>query len=49
MPRQIYVSASREPMELKVAVAVNWAVNKEHVIQSHSRSVTTPSRPSDGP
>src|SRR5262245_61573055 len=28
-----YESASRDPMELNVTVALNWAVNKEHVIQ----------------
>jgi regulator of protease activity HflC (stomatin/prohibitin superfamily) len=28
-----YESASRDPMELNVTVAINWAVNKEHVVQ----------------
>src|SRR5262245_30734110 len=32
-----YESASRDPMELNVTVALNWAVNKEHVIQMYSQ------------
>ena len=32
-----YESASREPMELKVEVALNWAVNKEHVVQMYNQ------------
>jgi regulator of protease activity HflC (stomatin/prohibitin superfamily) len=32
-----YESASRDPMELKVEVALNWAVNKEHVIQLYNQ------------
>lgn len=32
-----YESASRDPMELNVAVALNWAVNKEHVIQMYNQ------------
>jgi regulator of protease activity HflC (stomatin/prohibitin superfamily) len=30
---QIYESASKDPMELNVAVTLNWAVNKQHVVQ----------------
>jgi regulator of protease activity HflC (stomatin/prohibitin superfamily) len=32
-----YESASRDPMELNVSVALNWAVNKEHVIQLYNQ------------
>jgi regulator of protease activity HflC (stomatin/prohibitin superfamily) len=32
-----YESASRDPMELNVSVALNWAVNKEHVIQMYNQ------------
>jgi regulator of protease activity HflC (stomatin/prohibitin superfamily) len=32
-----YESASRDPMELNVSVAVNWAVNKEHVVQMYNQ------------
>jgi regulator of protease activity HflC (stomatin/prohibitin superfamily) len=32
-----YESASRDPMELKVEVALNWAVNKEHVVQLYNQ------------
>src|SRR5262245_51430913 len=32
-----YESASRDPMELKVEVALNWSVNKEHVIQLYNQ------------
>src|SRR5262245_14921935 len=32
-----YESASRDPMELNVTVALNWAVNKEHVIQMYNQ------------
>lgn len=32
-----YESASRDPMELKVSVALNWAVNKEHVVQMYNQ------------
>jgi regulator of protease activity HflC (stomatin/prohibitin superfamily) len=32
-----YESASRDPMELKVEVALNWAVNREHVIQLYNQ------------
>jgi regulator of protease activity HflC (stomatin/prohibitin superfamily) len=32
-----YESASREPMELNVTVALNWAVNKEHVVQMYNQ------------
>jgi regulator of protease activity HflC (stomatin/prohibitin superfamily) len=32
-----YESASRDPMELNVTVALNWAVNKEHVIQLYNQ------------
>jgi len=32
-----YESASRDPMELNVQVALNWAVNKEHVIQLYNQ------------
>ena len=32
-----YKSASRDPMELNVTVALNWAVNKEHVIQMYNQ------------
>jgi regulator of protease activity HflC (stomatin/prohibitin superfamily) len=32
-----YESASRDPMELSVSVALNWAVNKEHVIQMYNQ------------
>ena len=32
-----YELASRDPMELKVEVALNWAVNKEHVIQLYNQ------------
>jgi regulator of protease activity HflC (stomatin/prohibitin superfamily) len=32
-----YESASRDPMELNVVVALNWAVNKEHVIQLYNQ------------
>jgi regulator of protease activity HflC (stomatin/prohibitin superfamily) len=32
-----YDSASRDPMELKVAVTLNWAVNKEHVVQMYNQ------------
>lgn len=32
-----YESASRDPMELNVSVALNWAINKEHVIQMYNQ------------
>jgi regulator of protease activity HflC (stomatin/prohibitin superfamily) len=32
-----YESASRDPMELNVSVALNWAVNKEHVVQMYNQ------------
>lgn len=32
-----YESASRDPMELNVTVALNWAVNKQHVIQMYNQ------------
>jgi regulator of protease activity HflC (stomatin/prohibitin superfamily) len=32
-----YESASREPMELNVTVALNWSVNKEHVVQMYNQ------------
>ena len=32
-----YESASRDPMELNVTVALNWAVNKEHVILMYNQ------------
>jgi regulator of protease activity HflC (stomatin/prohibitin superfamily) len=32
-----YESASRDPMELNVTVAINWAVNKEHVVQMYNQ------------
>jgi regulator of protease activity HflC (stomatin/prohibitin superfamily) len=32
-----YESASRDPMELNVSVTLNWAVNKEQVIQLYSQ------------
>jgi len=32
-----YESASRDPMELNVSVALNWAVNKEHVVQLYNQ------------
>jgi regulator of protease activity HflC (stomatin/prohibitin superfamily) len=32
-----YESASRDPMELNVTVALNWAVNKEHVVQMYNQ------------
>jgi regulator of protease activity HflC (stomatin/prohibitin superfamily) len=32
-----YESASRDPMELTVSVALNWAVNKEHVVQLYNQ------------
>ncbi len=32
-----YESASRDPMELNVVVALNWAVNKEHVVQMYNQ------------
>ena len=32
-----YELASRDPMELNVTVALNWAVNKEHVIQMYNQ------------
>jgi regulator of protease activity HflC (stomatin/prohibitin superfamily) len=32
-----YESASRDPMELKVEVTLNWAVNKEHVVQMYNQ------------
>jgi len=32
-----YESASRDPMELKVVVTLNWAVNKEHVVQMYNQ------------
>ena len=32
-----YESASRDPMELNVTVALNWAVKKEHVIQMYNQ------------
>ena len=32
-----YESASRDPMELNVSVALNWAVNKQHVIQMYNQ------------
>jgi len=32
-----YESASCDPMELNVTVALNWAVNKEHVIQMYNQ------------
>src|SRR5262245_22656743 len=32
-----YESASRDPMELNVTVALNWAINKEHVIQMYNQ------------
>jgi regulator of protease activity HflC (stomatin/prohibitin superfamily) len=34
---QTYESASRDPMELNVSVALNWAVNKEHVVQMYNQ------------
>ena len=32
-----YESASRDPMELNVSVALNWAINKEHVVQMYNQ------------
>ncbi len=32
-----YELASRDPMELNVSVALNWAINKEHVIQMYNQ------------
>ena len=32
-----YELASRDPMELTVSVALNWAVNKEHVVQLYNQ------------
>ena len=32
-----YELASRDPMELNVTVALNWAVNKQHVIQMYNQ------------
>ena len=32
-----YESASRDPMELNVSVALNWAINKKHVIQMYNQ------------
>ena len=32
-----YESASRDPMELNVSVALNWAINKEHVVQLYNQ------------
>jgi regulator of protease activity HflC (stomatin/prohibitin superfamily) len=32
-----YESASRDPMELNVTVALNWAINKEHVVQMYNQ------------
>ena len=32
-----YELASRDPMELNVSVALNWAVNKEHVVQMYNQ------------
>jgi regulator of protease activity HflC (stomatin/prohibitin superfamily) len=32
-----YEAASRDPMELRVEVALNWAVNKEHVVQLYNQ------------
>ena len=32
-----YKSASRDPMELNVSVALNWAINKEHVVQMYNQ------------
>jgi regulator of protease activity HflC (stomatin/prohibitin superfamily) len=34
---QTYESASRDPMELGVTVALNWAVNRQHVIQMYNQ------------
>src|SRR5262245_51382571 len=32
-----YESASRDPMELNVTVAINWAVKKDHVVQMYTQ------------
>ena len=32
-----YESASRDPMELNVSVALNWAINKEHAVQMYNQ------------
>ena len=32
-----YELASRDPMELNVSVALNWAINKEHVVQMYNQ------------